>query len=154
MAGALQLKQMFAQDSSLRPADVKLLAVAQSDDVSPTRHRVNAANHFDIDQRSAPESHEMSRIEAGFQILEPIRDRVGFVPRRRQMEQLSVGDDGGDLSDRQDDDLVLMAHRDAFEDRWANDRLVIFGRGGDARGGFDAQLSALQTFLRAIDGFA
>src|SRR4029434_5262680 len=85
-AGALQLQQMLAQVSSLRPADIKLLAVAQSDDVSPTRHCANAVNHFDIGQRAAPESDEMSGIEAGFQILEPIRDRVGFVPLRREME--------------------------------------------------------------------
>ena len=132
-------QQLIAQDAALQPADIKLLAIAHRDYVSPARHCADAAHHFDIRQRAASEPDEMRRVETGLQILEAVRERVGFVPRRRQMEQLSFGDDRGDFLDRQDNDLVLMAHRDAFEDRRANGSLVFIGRGGDARGGFDMQ---------------
>src|SRR4030095_3645989 len=91
-AVALQLQPMIAEDSPLRPTDVKLLTVVQRDDIGSARHRADAAHHFYIGERAASESDEMRRIEAGFQVLEAIRKRVSFVPRRRQMKQLPVGD--------------------------------------------------------------
>src|SRR5262245_19996786 len=115
MDAALKLQQMLTQDSSLRPADVALLAVAERDDIRPAGPRADPAHHFDICQRPPTEADEMRRIEAGFQILEPIRERVGFIPRRRQMQQFPFSDDRCDLFYREDDDLVLMAHRSAFE---------------------------------------
>ena len=72
---------MLAQDSPLRPADVKLLAVVQRDNVCSARHRADAAHHFDVGQRAASESDEMRRIEAGFQVPRLLKNGRGFFHR-------------------------------------------------------------------------
>ena len=74
----LQLQQILAQDSPLRSANVKLLAVAQRDDVGSARHRADAAHHFDVGQRAATEPDEMRRAETGLQVLVDKRSCVSF----------------------------------------------------------------------------
>ena len=105
----------FADEATLQPADVKLLTIAEGHEVGATRHRAHPLEELDIGDRSAGKADESRRIQSRFEIVEPVVDRELLVPDRRQFEQLSVGDDRGDLPDGKKNDIITAPDRDSFE---------------------------------------
>src|SRR6476469_810473 len=105
-AESLQPQELVAQDSRAESAHGQLHVVLQGHDVRPARHRTDLEDEVHIGERAARQAHEPRGIQARFQVLESIRDRVALVRNRRDLQELAVGDDRRDLVDRDDHNVI------------------------------------------------
>ncbi len=93
-------------------------------------------------------------LETRFQIFEPVGDGVPIVTAGRDVQQLPLGDDRGDLADRKQRDNLAPPDRNALE--IGQTRLGLEGRDGtlDALGLQLPRVCPLEPVVRPGQGLA
>src|SRR5262245_10763343 len=146
-----QSQELLAQKARLEPAHSEFLVIVENDRKRAARHMDDAANHFDIDERTAAEAHELSRFKPRSEITQPIPDRIRLVVGRFQVEQLAISDNRNETLDGHKDDLLAAADRYALELRPASFSIICGCGCTHALGFLRSIILALQPFPRAID---
>ena len=85
----------------------------------------------EIGKGAAAKSDEPRRIEPLFEILEAITDRVAFVLRGRNIQELSLGHDRRNLMHRHDHDFLAMPNGDSLEKGRSREAFIGLHRGAD-----------------------
>src|SRR5206468_9454313 len=89
-------------------------------------------------------------IQPPFKVLQAIRDRVTLLLDRRDLQEFAVGDDGGNLLDWNDEDVLATPNRNSLEIWRLGQCLVRFDCRTDVRGLLRDDLRVLDALLRSI----
>ena len=146
------------QLAPLEAADVELLPVAERGQVGPPGERTDALECLKVGKGAPAEADELLGVEPGFEILEAIGDGVGGLLEGGQVEQFALGDDRGDLANRDQQDLLSFSDGNALKvESWAS--LDGWERGGEkawrclpCRVGLE--FSLFESLLDTVEGLA
>ena len=113
------------------------------------RHHVDLHQRVEIGQCAAPEANEPRRVEASFQIFQPVGDRVPRLLHGKHVEQFPFRHDRGDVLDADEGQLVAPADGNSIEESGTRIGLVRRRRGVQAA----ALVRARRIFLAAFHSF-
>ncbi len=132
--------------------DLVLRAGVRDRHVRTARRRGDLLDHPDVEQCAAGDPNELRRVEAVFEILQSVRDRVALVLSSGEVQELAVGDARDDLLERQAPDRCrpvcergCVATLSVATMRRTRSPRPEFGRGRPA-----ADRRALEPFDRAV----
>lgn len=111
----LECQQTMAEHTCLQTTYGDFMAVRELDDIRAAWRQPNAPNGVDVDDAAARQTHEVRRIETTLDVLETVRHGMAFPSDRREMDELTFGNNGDDVLDGDEDDLVPRPYGDPAE---------------------------------------